>query len=174
MLRLITTLCCESKTGKSKRICPFFMLWPIFLHRRRTEVFCQTLVHKSLWCPEAKPLSALRRVRNTLSVKEPLRVNFSIQNWDWKRGGFCKRKAPFGNGRHALSRKTSQWEIFLLSVLLIRKIITFILFCRSLLALTSECVSLSVAACWNYNFAPNLNAILCPASSWCRQKSSTG
>ena len=147
------------------------MLWPTRSRRRWTKSFVNFF--KS--CPDqSETLVALRRVRSTLSVKAPLRVNFSIRILDWKRGGFCKRKAPFGNGRHALSRKTSQWEIFLLSVLLSRKIITFILFCQSLLVLTIECVSLSVAACWNYNFAPNLNAILCPASSWCRQKSSTG
>ena len=34
-----------------------------------------------------------------------------------KKRGVCKRKAPLTDKQHALSQKTSHWEVFLLSVL---------------------------------------------------------
>ena len=49
----------------------------------KTEVFCQTFVHKSLWVSKGQsPLGARRNERNVLSVKAHLRVNFSIQVLD--------------------------------------------------------------------------------------------
>ena len=61
----------------------------------------------------AEPLVARRNERKAYR-QAPLRVNFTIQDLDCKRGDFCKRKAPLTDKRYSLARKTSQWEVFLL------------------------------------------------------------
>ena len=40
-------------------------------------------------------LVELRRARNTFALEAPLRVNFASRKSACKRGGFCKRKAPW-------------------------------------------------------------------------------
>ena len=61
----------------------------------RVKLSFSSTFSKRWWCPEATPLAAFRRRRNTLSVKAPLRVNFSIQNLDWKRGGTLLSSGAF-------------------------------------------------------------------------------
>ena len=65
--------------------------------------FLIELFSKSSWCPEAKPLGALRRVRNTLSVKAHFREFGPLLQ---------EKRGPRTDCKQRLTSKIIQWMIF--------------------------------------------------------------